>query len=330
MKQVSIVIPNGHFSIVNVDASFQVFSWVNEYLTEHSQAPLFNIQLVGLASSHKHYYGYYTIHPDAVIEEVQQTDMIIIPAIHGNVDENVALNTDLIDWMITQYQQGAEIISMCVGSFFLAASGLLDGKQCSTHWQFANEFRQRFPKAHLNDANILTEASGIYTSGGAFAFTNLLIYMIEKYAGREVAVAAAKAFMVDIDRNSQSPFIIFSGQKNHKDDKVLQAQSYLESHFDGRISVDSLCEYVGVGRRTFERRFKEATANTIIEYLQRVRIEVAKRELEQSDKTVNEVMYEVGYNDTKAFRKVFKKYVHLTPGAYRNKYNHTILAQRFT
>lgn len=320
MKHVSIIIPKGHFSITNVDATHHVLSWVNEHAQNMGMEKPFDLHLVGLSKDTTQSTGLYTVHPDLVIQEVDQTDLIIIPAIHGDVQENVRLNTALIPWMKDQYEKGAEIASMCVGSFFLAAIGLLDGVPCSTHWQMADQFRQLFPEAIMMDDKILTDSSGIYTSGGAFSFTNLVIYLVEKYAGREMAVMAAKAFMIDIDRYSQSPFTIFSGQKTHDDAAVLQAQDYIESHFSEKLGVNSLCEEIGVGRRTIERRFKYATSNTIAEYIQRVKIEAAKKELESGNKTVSEVMYDVGYNDTKAFRNMFKKYAGLTPLEYRNKY----------
>lgn len=207
---------------------------------------------------------------------------------------------------------------------FLAATGLLDGKKCTTHWHFANEFRRLYPKVNLLEDKVITDDDGIYTSGGAYAFTNLIIYLIEKYAGKEIAIDTAKAFMIDIDRESQSPFIVFSGQKSHGDTEVLNVQSYIESHFSEKITVESLCDRVSLGRRTFERRFKKAMAYSIVEYLQHVRVEAAKRKLEIGRKTINEVMLAVGYNDTTTFRDVFKKVAGLSPVEYRNKYNKVI------
>lgn len=315
------MVPQGHFSLVNIEGTHQMLSWVNEFLAEAHQAPLFEIHLVGLARSTTQSNGLFTINPELLIQEVEKTDLIVLPAIHGALQENLARNAKLVPWIVNHYRAGAEIVSLCVASFFLAATGLLDGKPCSTHWHSANEFRRLFPEAHLMDDKIMTEADGIYTSGGAFSFTNLLIYLIEKYAGREVAVMAAKTFMIDIDRQRQSPFMIFVGQKTHEDEVVLQAQAYIEQNFQEKISVTALCQHFGVGRRTFERRFKQATANTIIEYAQRVKVESAKRQLEHGRKTINEVMYDVGYNDTKAFREIFKKITGMSPGDYRRKYN---------
>lgn len=320
MKHVSILVPKGHTSIVNIGGTHQMLSWVNEFFVLTNREALFDIHLVGLEKRTEQSHGLFTVNPDQLISEVVKTDLIVIPAIHGDFEKNLENNSEFLPWLIDQYKEGAEIVSLCVASFFLAETGLLNGKQCSTHWQFANEFRKKYPKANLMDDRILTEADGIYTSGGAYSFTNLLLYLIEKHAGRDTAVMAAKGFMIDIDRSSQSPFMIFSGQKSHKDTAVLKAQEHIEQHFNDRITVDELCEELAVSRRTFERRFKKATANTVVEYHQRVKVEAAKKELEKGRKTINEVMYEVGYSDPKAFRDVFRKITDMTPLDYLNKY----------
>ena len=320
MKHVSILVPRGHFSLVNIEGTYQILSWVNGFLQGTGRDSLFDLHLVGLSKSTTQTNGLFTVNPDSTIEEVPQTDLIFLPAIHGDLEENARRNAELIPWMEKQYQSGAEIVSMCIGSFFLAKTGLLDGKACSTHWSFANEFRRMFPEAKLMDDKIITEADGIYTSGGAYSFTNLLIYLVERYTGRDVAIMTAKAFMIDIDRCCQSLFTIFAGQKAHDDQQVLNAQEFIEKNYQERINVDQLSDNVGVGRRTLERRFKKATANTVIEYIQRVKIEAAKKHLETGKKTVSEVMYDVGYNDTKAFRDVFRKVTGVSPVEYRNKY----------
>ena len=136
-----------------------------------------------------------------------------------------------------------------------------------------------------------------------------------------MAITASKVFALEIDRKSQSPFVMFSGQKKHEDDPIKQAQVYIENNVTEKISVEHLALKYAIGRRHFERRFKKATKNTPVEYMQRVKIEAAKKHLETSRKNVNEVMYEVGYSDTKAFRTVFKKLTGLSPIEYRHKYN---------
>jgi transcriptional regulator GlxA family with amidase domain len=217
--------------------------------------------------------------------------------------------------------KGAELASLCTGAFLLAETGLLDQKRCSTHWAYYEVFRAKYPTIDLIDGSVISDEAGIYSSGGANSLWNLLLYILEKYTDRDTAILAAKFFAIEIDRFDQSMFTIFNGQKNHNDTEILKAQEELESRFSERIVVNDLLESIAINRRTFERRFKNATNNTILEYLQRVRTEAAKRKFEGGRKNVNEVMYEVGYNDVKAFREVFKKFTGMSPVDYRGKYN---------
>ena len=319
MKHISILVPLGHTSVVNIEGSLQILSEVNGFLAALDRPPLFTIELVGLEKDNSQRNGLFSIRPDKLLSEVPKTDLIIIPAMHGDQCEAMELNKAFIPWIKEQYNHGAELAAFCIGAFFLAGTGLMKGKQCATHWKFANEFRHMFPDVNLVDDKIMTEEDGIYTSGGAYSWLNLTVYLIEKYAGREVAILTSKAYMIDIDRTSQSPFIMFEGQKTHE---------YIERNFEEKITVNQLTAMFALGRRNLERRFKKATSNTVIEYIQRVKIEVAKKGLETSRKSVNELMYDVGYNDTKAFRTVFKRVTGLSPIEYRNKYNReAVMAQ---
>jgi transcriptional regulator GlxA family with amidase domain len=325
MKHVSILIPQGHTSLVNIEGTHQILSEVNVLRTGMGKAPLFDIQLVGLSKQTTQRDGLFTIKPDCLLKDVVKTDLIIIPAIHGQFPRAVEDNREFLPWIVKQFNGGAEVASLCIGSFFLAATGLLKGKQCATHWRFANEFRALYPEVNLVDDKIITDDEGIYTSGGAYSYLNLLVYMIEKYAGRDVAILISKAFSIDFDRTVQSPFIIFQGQKAHEDETVKKAQEYIEKNFEEKITVDQLADEFAVGRRSLERRFKKATCNTVTEYIQRVKIEAAKKDLETGRKNVLEVMYDVGYSDVKAFRFIFKKITGLSPIEYRNKYNKELL-----
>ncbi|WP_369679189.1 GlxA family transcriptional regulator [Siphonobacter sp. BAB-5385] len=211
--------------------------------------------------------------------------------------------------------------SLCMGAFILASTGLLRGRKCATHWMAANDFRRMFPDVELLTEKIITDEQGIYSSGGAFSYQNLILHLIEKYAGRELAILSAKVFAIEIDRISQSSFMMFQGQKDHEDALVRKAQDFIESNFTERITVEQLSDQLAINRRSLERRFKKATGNTVNEYMQRVKIEAAKKSFEVSRKNINEVMYDVGYSDTKAFRVIFKKTTGMTPLDYRNKYN---------
>jgi transcriptional regulator GlxA family with amidase domain len=319
MKNVHILVPETAVPAAIVDPQY-MFSAINEFLKASGQPPFFKVVLLGVTSEVKLSGGLVVINPDALLEEVDQSDLIIIPALSGDLHLALEKNKRMISWIIHQYQQGAEIASLCIGAFLLASTGLLNGKTCSTHWMHAQTFRSMFPEVTLVDDRVISEQNGLYSSGGANAYWSLLLYLVEKYTSREMAVMASKYFLLDMEKTSQLPFSIFKGQKSHGDELILAAQEYLEKHFDEKISVEQLADRFGVGRRTFERRFKQSTSNTVVEYMQRVKIEAAKKQLEQGRKTVSEIMYEVGYNDPKAFREVFKKYTDMSPIDYRSKF----------
>ena len=305
----------------SIEGPHKVFTEINDFMVSMDKEPMFKVQLVGLSKETPLNGGLYTVKTDHTIYDVKHTDLVVIPALHGDLEAAIEANRDFIPWIIRQYKSGAEVASLCLGAFLLAATGLLNGRECATHWIAANDFRRMFPEVTLVTEKIITSGNGIYSSGGAYSYLNLLLYLIEKYAGRDVAIFCSKVFQIDIERGSHSPFSIFKGQKDHEDEPVKQAQEFIEHNFQERITVDQLASMLALGRRNLERRFKKATANTVIEYIQRVKIEAAKMSLESSRENVNEVMYKVGYTDNKAFRTTFKKITGLSPIQYRYKYN---------
>lgn len=282
---------------------------------------MFKVQLIGLTKETPAGGGLYTIHSDQLLSEVKHTDLVIIPAVDGDMKQSLEDNRDFIPWITQQYKAGAEVASLCMGAFILASTGLLNGKKCATHWVAANEFRRMFPEVQLMAERVITDERGLYSSGGAYSYLNLILYLIEKLAGRDMSILCAKVFAIEIERETQSPFIIFHGQKEHEDEPIKKAQEYIERNFQEKITVDQLASMLALGRRNLERRFKKATSNTVVEYIQRVKIEAAKMILERNYENVNEAMYKSGYNDTKAFRSTFKKITGLSPAEYRNKYN---------
>lgn len=319
MKHISILVPQGAI-LGSIEGPRQVFTEVNKFLNSIRQPALFKVQLVGLAKEVPVAGGKYTVYTDVLAEELPKTDLIIIPALDGDLARVLEFNQAFVPWIQQQYSLGAEVASLCVGAFMLASTGLIDGKQCATHWMAANAFRKMFPEVQLVEDKIITDEQGIYSSGGAFSYLNLILYLVEKYAGRQVAVFMSKAFQIDYQRNSQSPFIIFQGQKEHEDEAIIRAQEFIENNVQEKITVDELASMLALSRRNLERRFKKATSNSVVEYMQRVKIEAAKLSLESSQENVNEVMYNVGYTDPKAFRTIFKKITGLSPIQYRNKY----------
>ncbi len=324
MKHIAILVPETAVIEAIADPRY-LFTTVNEFLVAAGKAPLFNVQLVGMKKEMKLNNNLFSVHTDALVDDLAKTDLIFIPALSGDMNRAVELNKALQPWIVEQYHKGAEVVSLCLGAFLLASTGLLDGKKCSTHWHLATDFRNMFPNVELVDGSIITEERGIYSSGGANSYWNLLLYLVEKYTDRDTAILASKYFAIDIDRENQLAFMMFQGQKKHNDEEIKKAQDFIDEHYQDKLTVDQLADMVALGRRSFERRFKKATNNTVIEYIQRVKIEAAKRSFESSRKNITEVMFDVGYTDTKAFRDVFKKITGLTPIDYRNKYHKKVL-----
>ena len=321
MKHLTILVPDGQNNLSSIVGTYKIFTRANEYWKKSGKRELFKIELAGISKNVEFYNGLFTVRPHTNISTITKTHLIIIPSLNYNYQKTVKENKLLIDWMEKQYKHGAEIASICTGAFLLASSGLLDGKSCSTHWAVADNFRTMFPKVNLQTDKLITDENGIYTNGGAYSFLNLVIYLIEKYYDRQTAIFCSKVFQIEMDRQSQSAFTIFTGQKLHGDEMVKKAQAYIESKVDEKISVEHLSSRFAVGRRNFDRRFIKATGNTPVEYSQRVKIESAKKAFETTRKTINEVMYEVGYSDVKAFREVFRKITGMSPLEYRAKYN---------
>lgn len=325
MKHLSILVPDEQTTmstIACIVGAYQVFSEANTYIERKGKKAIFKVQLVGAKKKDLLSNGIVTIEHHLTISDIATTNLIIIPAsLIRSYDKATKNNKLLINWITHQYKHGSEVASMCAGGFMLASTGILSGKTCSTHWALSEAFRELYPDVNLQTDKLITDENGIYTNGGAYSFLHLLMYLVEKFYDRQTAIHCAKYFQIDLDRNLQAQFSIFNGHKKHQDDIVLKAQQFIEENYGEKISIEKLSLDFAVGRRNFGRRFIKATSLSPLDYLQRVRIEAAKKMLETTRKTVNEVMYEVGYSDTKAFRHVFNRVTGLSPIEYKSKYN---------
>ncbi len=322
MKHITLLYPEGQCNLSTIACivgTVEIFTRAAAYWVKQGNKEMYKLEIACTAPQKEYINHFVTLTPDTYIKDIAKTDLIIIPS--AMPGERTPDREVMFDWISSQYKAGAEIASMCSGAFILAATGIMDGRSCSTHWSFEDRFRDMYPKVHLHSDKLITDEKGIYTNGGAYSFLNLVIYLVEKYYDRQTAIFCSKIFQIELDRNSQSAFAMFTGQKLHDDEMVQQAQAYIEKNIDEKISVEGLSSRFAVGRRNFDRRFIKATGNTPVEYAQRVKIESAKKALESTRKTVNEVMYEVGYADVKAFREVFKRITGLSPLEYKNKYN---------
>ncbi|MGX5816626.1 GlxA family transcriptional regulator [Chitinophaga lutea] len=303
-----------------VTPPYRSFKAANDFLMALDKDPIFEVEYVGLTQYVSANDGEYMIKTDRLLQDVRKTDLLIVPPVYGDILEGITINQEAIPHIQRLYKGGSSVASLCLGAFLLAETGLLDGKKCSTHWAYLDEFRARYPGIEVVDGAIITEVGNIYSSGGASSLWNLILYLVEKFSDRETAVLISKNFALDIGRSSQAVFTVFKGQKRHADEEIMKVQEYIEKNYNEKMTIDVLAAIVNSGRRTFERRFRQATNNTPLEYIQRVRIEAAKRFFEASRKNVGEVMLDVGYTDTRAFRDTFKKVTGLTPVEYRNKY----------
>ncbi|GAL85457.1 AraC family transcriptional regulator [Sporocytophaga myxococcoides] len=323
MKNITIVVPDCGVNLNSIGGAFEILRRANDFWIKTGNESRLEIHIAGFMRELKAHESYLAIHP-IDIRTIQRTNLVIIPSLIDDFSKVVNTNRALIDWIYKQYQNGAEVASICSGAFLLAATGLLNGKSCSIHWNKAVEFKRMFPEIKVAEDKIITDENGIYTNGGAYSFLNLILYLVEKIFDRSVAVYCSKVFQIDMERTAQSHFTIFNIQKGHGDELIGKAQTYIEENIDAKISFENLASELAISRRSFDRRFIKATGNTPMEYLQRVKVEAAKKELEKGRKSIFEIMTDVGYADDKAFREVFRKITGLSPAEYRNKYNRSV------
>lgn len=323
MKHVTIFVPKGSNVISSIVGPYKVFNSINQMLVRQGKQPYYTIQVAGTEKQNIQYQGIFSINCPVTFDEVTTTDLIVIPACQPHcIPEMLEQNQQALRWVRDQHVvNGAEVASLCMGAFMLAATGLVDGKECATHWMGAEMFKKMYPKVNLVNQKVITDDNGIYSSGGAYSFLNLLLHLVEKFNGKDHAVTLAKQFEIDYSRSNQSQFAMFIGHKQHDDKDVLKTQEYIESNFQDKISIEHLANMASVSKRNFIRRFKNATHHTPLEYVQKVKIEAAKRMFESESIGVNDVMYTIGYSDSKSFRELFRRFTGLSPNDYKLRYN---------
>ena len=263
MKRISVYVPENAV-IEAISPPYRLFKTANELLTASGKKPFFDVEYVALNKTVVANDGEYNINIDRKIDTVIKTDLIILPAIYGKIEIALEANKNAIPWIQKMYMEGSEVASLCIGAFILAETGLVDNKKCSLHWLYYNEFKERYPQVEIVNGGVITDEGKIYSSGGANSLWNLLLYLLEKYTDRETSIMAAKFFAIDIDRNNQGAFTIFKGQKEHKDKEILKVQSYIEGNYQEKITILSLAGKTNMSRRSFERRFKQATDNSTL------------------------------------------------------------------
>lgn len=297
-----------------------ILARTNQILAEAGKPPKFRVELVSEQLRNIMLADQAQFICDKTLDEVIHANLVIVPAFKGEPGKVLDKNRAMVDWIKAEHANGAEIASLCVGSYFLAEAGLLNGKPCTSHWAAIDDLRRRYPQIKARPDQVLTDQDGIYTGGGAFSSLNLIVYLVEKFCGKEVGIKASKNFSIHMDHLNQAHFSVFKGQRQHGDNDIAKAQSFIEDNFTRDISLEQTAKRFNMSKRNFIRRFKKATHNTPMEYLQRVKVEAAKQGLEMKGRNISAIMYDVGYNDMKTFRDVFKRITGLTPQAYRKKY----------
>ncbi len=283
------------------------------------QTPYFTVEIVSTDGAPIRCLGNMSIQAHRVMTEIDRTDLLLIPSIK-DIDETMAAQPEVVPWIRHIHGKGARIAAICTGTFVLAETGLLNGKVATTHWGAADQFRRRYPKVRLKPERLITESEALFTSGGSNACFDIALYLVYRYCGHEVTRKLAKTFLHDLDRVSQAPWAVFQCQQSHPDKSIRRAQDLFEKNYRNQFNIDRLARDLGMSRRTFERRFKTVTGDSPLQYLQRVRVEAAKRIMETENRSFAEIVYAVGYEDVSFFRKIFTQITGLTPGTYRRKW----------
>lgn len=266
---------------------------------------------------------------ERAIGEIERTDIVIVPTMAVTEGWETGRHPALVEWMQRMHGLGAMLCSACTGLGLLAETGLLDGRQATTHWAFGRSFRRTFPMVDLRLDEVLVtagEREELAMSGGGASWQDLVLYLIGRFVSPGAALAMAKFELLERHAEGQAPYLPFLPQTQHGDLLVKRAQEWLESNFAIASPVAEMTQRSGLSARAFARRFKAATGFSPIGYVHQVRIEEAKRRLEQSDAPIDQISWEVGYEDAAAFRRLFKRIARVTPGRYRRKFSSAALS----
>jgi transcriptional regulator GlxA family with amidase domain len=319
MKNIAMVLPYD-YKLFSAATILDVFETVNSIHVEKKKGQVFNITVIQnqeQINRHGRMFHGYTVKS---LQSRMKADIVLIPAFTtGNMHKTLEKNKMYLSWLRKQFKAGAEIASVCTGAYLFAASGLLNGRLATTHMDVCPDFIVDFPLVFVKPGRTVTIDGRCYTSGGATSTFHLLVFLIQKYCGNELAVKISKIFAIDLNRYQQSYFSTFRPDYSHSDDMIKKIQQKIEVNYRDITTIEAVIKDLPASRRNIVRRFKQATGVPPIEYLQHIRIGKAKQQLEQTNLNISEIINETGYTDPKSFRKVFVKLVGMTASEYRNK-----------
>jgi transcriptional regulator GlxA family with amidase domain len=265
------------------------------------------------------------IRPATALSAIRKTEIILVPSTGPSIDDVVQRNAGVVPWLRRWHKRGAAIASVCSGVGLVAASGLLDGKRATTHWGLADDLRRKYPRVRWMPELMVTEDHGFYCGGGVNASLDLSLYLVERFCGHDIAMQTAKALLIETPRAWQAGFAIVPIKTEHSDDIISNAQEWLHQNFRRSFPLDAPARHVGMSLRNFVRRFKHATGDTPLNYLQKLRVAAAKRLLESDHRSMHEIGDAVGYQDAAFFRQLFQRHTGVSPSAYRRRFgsNHS-------
>lgn len=320
-KRVGVVIYE-HCTASMVSGVLDILSLANNLSQASGGKQLFLLDTISLSGKTVNGFSYFPIHASRSTATKIKYDILYIPGFMGDTDDILNNNKQLIKWVMRQAVKNKTILSAaCNGNFLLAETGLLSNKRVTTHWSVAKMFAARYTTIKLEPEKIIVDEGNLISAAGVTAYFNLGLHIIRRFGSVDMALNCAKVFLVDSGRKIQTPYQMYQSPKNHGDDEITNVQQWLESNFKETVSLDKLTSVGNIGKKTLLRRFKKATGETPLVYLQKIRIENAKRLLESKNMSFSEVTWEVGYNDVSSFHKAFKHETGLTPIEYREKFS---------
>ncbi|MDB5364351.1 MAG: transcriptional regulator, AraC family [Rhodospirillales bacterium] len=289
-------------------------------LHDRPMQPAFRVRTVTLdGNSVRSSYGL-AITPDCAMDEVEQTDIIIVSTSGLELDTALVENSTLLPWLRQQYEQGAYVAAVCMGAAYLAEAGLLEGRTATTHWAVSAQLAARYPNVNWRPELFVTEDSRLLCGGGVYASMDVSLYLVEKLCGHEVAVQCAKALLMPMPRMHQLGYAMLPISQPHANERIRTAEIFMQANFRDDVSTQTLADRCGLGARTFVRHFKAATGRLPAAYLQAVRIDAAKSMLERDNTPIQTISLEVGYDDVAFFRSLFKRSTGMTPAEYRAQF----------
>lgn len=280
----------------------------------------FDIEFIGVDDKITTNYSY-PLHCNTIANNINY-DLIIVPGFDDDPKFILDKNKEVVKWIAQQYKHGAKIASTCTGTVLLAQSGILKNKKAATHWLIAESFRNMYKEIELCSNDVMLDLGDIFMSGGATSFQNLMVYLIEKFMDRTIAIGVSKLYLIDVNKDNQHSYATMYSKNNHHDREIKKAQSIIEQMIANKISVAYLANEICMSKRNFMRRFKKATGDTVWQYIQKMKVEKAKEILETNSKSFEEIVEELGYEDVNSFRKIFVKYTGVLPSHYKKRYSY--------